>query len=137
MSLTSPPVLASSPAVEYTQRMNRVLDHIDRHLDTPLELVTLADVTHFSVFHFHRMLATWMGETLGDYVRRRRLEVAALCLAGYVHTTVQDPQISPHPPVPDSDLCAMGAGPRSDARGCVLRHRAGRSEHHACGAVPL
>lgn len=78
MSLTSPPVLASSPAVEYTQRMNRVLGHIDRHLDTPLELATLADATHISVFHFHRMLATWMGESLGDYVRRRRLEVAAV-----------------------------------------------------------
>ncbi|WP_217901324.1 GyrI-like domain-containing protein [Rhodoferax sp. TH121] len=74
-------VLARSPAAEYTQRMNRVLDHIDRHLDTPLELAALAEVAHFSAFHFHRMFAAWMGETLGDYVRRRRLEVGALHLA--------------------------------------------------------
>lgn len=74
-------VLVRSPAAEYTQRMNRVLDHIDRHLDAPLELSALADVAHFSAFHFHRMFAAWMGETLGDYVRRRRLEVGALHLA--------------------------------------------------------
>lgn len=66
---------------EYARRMNAVLDHIDRHLDTPLDLAQLADVAHFSRFHFHRVFAAWMGETLGDYARRRRLETAALRLA--------------------------------------------------------
>lgn len=79
---------ARSPAAEYTQRMNRVLDHIDHHLDTPLELAALAEVAHFSAFHFHRMFAAWMGETLGDYVRRRRLEVGALHLAGNAAASV-------------------------------------------------
>lgn len=73
---------AHTPAAAYAQRMNRVLDHIDQHLDTPLELATLADAAHFSAFHFHRVFVAWMGETLGDYVRRRRLEVAAVHLAG-------------------------------------------------------
>lgn len=57
--------------------MHRVLEHIDRHLDQSLELDALADVANFSRFHFHRVFAAWSGETLGDYVRRRRLEVAA------------------------------------------------------------
>jgi AraC family transcriptional regulator len=57
--------------------MHRVLEHIDRHLDEQLELQTLASVANFSSFHFHRLFSAWMGETLGDYVRRRRLEVAA------------------------------------------------------------
>ncbi len=65
---------------EYTQRMNRVLDHIDRHLDQALALPDLAAVANFSPFHFHRLFAVWMGETLGDYLRRRRLEVGALML---------------------------------------------------------
>ena len=60
--------------------MNRVLDHIDRHLDTPLDLAQLADVANFSRFHFHRVFAAWMGETLGDYARRRRLEYGAFLL---------------------------------------------------------
>ena len=65
---------------EYAQRMNRVLDYVDTNLGTPLELSALAQIAHFSPFHFHRMFATWMGETLGDYVRRRRLEQGAWLL---------------------------------------------------------
>jgi AraC family transcriptional regulator len=66
---------------EYERRMNRVLDHIDRHLDAQLDLPALADIANFSRYHFHRLFAAWMGETLGDYVRRRRLETAAHKLA--------------------------------------------------------
>jgi len=62
--------------------MNRVLDYIDQHLDTPLDLPALAALAHFSPYHFHRLFAAWMGETLGDYLRRRRLDVAAVLLAG-------------------------------------------------------
>lgn len=65
---------------EYESRMHRVLAYIDQHLDKPLDLATLAEVAHFSSFHFHRLFAAWMGETLGDYLRRRRLEVAAIKL---------------------------------------------------------
>jgi AraC family transcriptional regulator len=60
--------------------MHRVLEHIDRELDQPLDLERLAAVANFSSFHFHRLFTAWMGETLGDYVRRRRLELAALRL---------------------------------------------------------
>ncbi len=66
---------------EYERRMHRVLEHIDQHLDEPLDLNALATVAHFSAFHFHRLFGAWMGETLGDYLRRRRLEVAAQRLA--------------------------------------------------------
>jgi AraC family transcriptional regulator len=65
---------------EYASRMHRVLEHIDRHLDKALDLDTLAGVANFSAFHFHRLFSAWMGETLGEYLRRRRLEVAALRL---------------------------------------------------------
>lgn len=66
---------------EYADRMRRVTEHIDRHLDQTLDLDTLATVAHFSPFHFHRLFLAWMGETLGDYLRRRRCEVAATRLA--------------------------------------------------------
>ena len=65
---------------EYARRTHKVLEHIDQHLDQSLELGTLAEVAHFSAFHFHRLFLAWMGETLGDYLRRRRLEVAAFRL---------------------------------------------------------
>ncbi|WIV97096.1 AraC family transcriptional regulator [Kinneretia aquatilis] len=67
--------------LRHAQRMNALLDHIDRHLDQTLDLSSLAERMHFSPFHFHRVFAAWMGETLGDYLRRRRLDVAALMLA--------------------------------------------------------
>jgi AraC family transcriptional regulator len=60
--------------------MHRVLEFVDQRLDEQLELDTLAKVANFSSFHFHRLFTAWFGETLGDYVRRRRLETAALRL---------------------------------------------------------
>jgi len=45
-------------------------------------LRALARVAHFSPFHFHRVFFSWTGETLGDYLRRRRLEIAAIRLVG-------------------------------------------------------
>ncbi len=68
---------ASRSRSEYARRMNRVLDYIDAHLAEPLELATLADVAHFSPYHFHRLFDAWMGETLGSYLRRQRLEAGA------------------------------------------------------------
>jgi AraC family transcriptional regulator len=67
---------------EYSARMHRVLEYIDRHLDQELDLRALARVAHFSAFHFHRIFLSWTGETLGVYLRRRRLEIAAIRLAG-------------------------------------------------------
>jgi len=61
--------------------MHRAIAHIDKHLDEPLDLNTVAEVAHFSSFHFHRLFSAWMGETFGDYMRRRRVEVAAMRLS--------------------------------------------------------
>jgi AraC family transcriptional regulator len=72
----------------YEGRMHAVLTYIDDHLDQALPLATLADVAHFSPFHFHRMFSAWLGETLGDCLRRRRLEVAALRLITQPRTPV-------------------------------------------------
>lgn len=60
--------------------MHRVLEYIDHRLDEQLELDMLAKVANFSSFHFHRLFTAWFGETVGDYVRRRRLETAAMRL---------------------------------------------------------
>jgi len=57
-----------------------VVEHIDRHLDENLDLATLARVANFSAFHFHRLFHALTGEPLGDYIRRRRLEMAAMRL---------------------------------------------------------
>ena len=68
--------------------MHRVLEAIDHRLDQPLDLTQLAAVANFSPYHFHRVFAAWMGETLGDYLRRRRVELAATRLAAQPRLSV-------------------------------------------------
>jgi AraC family transcriptional regulator len=82
--------MAQESRHEYARRMHQVQAYIDAHLDQNLDLATLAGVAHFSAFHFHRLFAAWMGETLGDYLRRRRLEWAAVRLVSQPDTTVLD-----------------------------------------------
>jgi AraC family transcriptional regulator len=62
---------------EYARRINRVLDHIEVHLGEELRLEDLAAVACFSPFHFHRLFKAFCGETIGEHLRRRRLERAA------------------------------------------------------------
>ncbi|WP_085639335.1 MULTISPECIES: GyrI-like domain-containing protein [unclassified Pseudomonas] len=85
--MTTKPSAQASRA-EYARRINRVLNYIDAHIDQPLDGAHLADIANFSRFHFHRIFAAWMGETLGSYAQRRRLEKAALRLACGSHETV-------------------------------------------------
>jgi AraC family transcriptional regulator len=68
--------------------MHAVIEFIDRHLDSNLDLATLAGVANFSAFHFHRLFGALAGEALGDYVRRRRLEMAAVRLRAQTRVPV-------------------------------------------------
>jgi AraC family transcriptional regulator len=66
---------------EYERRLHKVLAYIDEHIDRPIDLKQLAQVAGFSAFHFHRIFAAHVGETLGSYLTRRRVELAAARLA--------------------------------------------------------
>lgn len=62
---------------EYVKRILKVLVYIEQHLDDELTIETLAQLAHFSVFHFHRLFRVFVGEPLNGYIRRLRLERAA------------------------------------------------------------
>ena len=62
---------------DYTERILRVLVHIQQNLDEALPLENLAAIAHFSSFHFHRIFRGMVGESVMQYVRRLRLERAA------------------------------------------------------------
>lgn len=79
---------------EYERRIHRVIAHIDRHLDESLDLDALAAVANFSSFHFHRLFLAWTGETLGDYLRRRRVESGALRMLAQPRLPVLDVAVS-------------------------------------------
>lgn len=68
--------MAPSHQTDYHERLNRVLDHIQRHPDGDLSLAALARIAHFSPFHFHRIFRTHTGLTLNAFVTRSRLERA-------------------------------------------------------------
>lgn len=65
----------------YHARMQRVLDHIDAHLDADLSVEALAGVAAFSPFHFHRQFALLFGLPVYRYVQLARLKRASFALA--------------------------------------------------------
>lgn len=75
----------------YHARMQRVLDHIDRHLDGDLDLDAVSGVAAFSKFHFHRQFRATFGVSLHRYVQLARLKRASKQLAdgqGHSVTTI-------------------------------------------------
>ena len=66
-----------STAIDYRRRMEGVLRHIQLHLNDTLTPEDLAGVAHISKFHFHRVFSGMVGESVGEHVRRLRLEKAA------------------------------------------------------------
>jgi AraC family transcriptional regulator len=65
----------------YHARMQRVLDHIDRHLDGDLDLEAVSSVAAFSRFHFHRQFKATFGVSLHRYVQLARMRRASKRLA--------------------------------------------------------
>ncbi|MFH0761157.1 MAG: AraC family transcriptional regulator [Bacteroidota bacterium] len=75
---------------QYIGRINRVMDYIESHIADPMTLEELAEVAVFSKYHFHRLFTAMVGETLYEYIRRKRLERAAGLLAERTDLTVSD-----------------------------------------------
>lgn len=67
----------TSTIEEYRKQINIIVEYIKNHLDEPIELAKLAEISHFSPYHFHRITRAFMGEPIGAYIVRIRLETAA------------------------------------------------------------
>lgn len=68
--------MAANSEKSYQERILTVLIYIQNHLDDALSLELLADVAHFSPYHFHRIFTANTGESVKSYLRRLRLERA-------------------------------------------------------------
>lgn len=64
-------------AKENVARINKALFFIEEHLNEKLSLETIAASAHFSAFHFHRLFSVVVGETVHNYINRKRIEKAA------------------------------------------------------------
>jgi AraC family transcriptional regulator len=68
-------------ATYYRARVERALRYIAEHRAEPLRLADVARVARLSEFHFHRIFASVMGESVARFIARSRLEHAACRLA--------------------------------------------------------
>lgn len=75
---------------DYINRINRVVDYVEAHLDEDLALEQLARIACFSRFHFHRIFQTVTGECLAAAVQRIRLDKAAAMLHNNSGSSITD-----------------------------------------------
>jgi AraC family transcriptional regulator len=73
----------------YLERINRVISYINNHLDSEMTIDTLAEISHFSPFHFHRIMKAFLGESLRSYIIRQRMELSVQMLR-YTSTPIAE-----------------------------------------------
>jgi len=101
----------STQVRDYIQRINCVMDYIDRHLGEAMTLEALASVAGFSPYHFHRIFAAMVGETLFGFIGRLRLERSLGLLYG-----------DPYRPVTDVALACGFSSPAAFSRAFSARY---------------
>jgi len=65
----------------YQNRLLKVIEHVDAHLDAALSVDELSSIAAFSKFHFHRQFYEFFGLNVSKFVQLVRLNRAAQQLA--------------------------------------------------------
>jgi AraC family transcriptional regulator len=76
--------------LDYVDRVNRAIDYVTENLAQPIKLEDVARAACFSSYHFHRIFRGLMGETLGDFIKRVRLERSLYLLSHRKGTTLTE-----------------------------------------------
>lgn len=66
--------------MEWIERLNDAMNYIEEHLDKEIDYVQLGKIACCSQYHFQRMFTYMAGMTLSEYIRRRRMSLAAVDL---------------------------------------------------------
>ena len=74
---------------EYLEKRNKVVEYINNNLDKKISISELAKISNLSKFHFHRIIKSLLGEPIGNYITRTRIETATL-LIRYSNLKIQD-----------------------------------------------
>jgi AraC family transcriptional regulator len=74
----------------YLKRLNTVFVYIENNLHKEINLEDLSSVSYFSKFHFIRLFTSLIGETPFEYIKRLRLEKAAVHLKVYKSKKIQE-----------------------------------------------
>ena len=86
---------------DYSRRINIIVEYINNHLADDIDLDVLAGISNFSPYHFHRILKAFLGEPIGAFITRVRVETAARLLR-YTDMSVQEIAYSVGYDVPSS-----------------------------------
>ncbi len=57
--------------------LERAIDYIEKHIDEELTPGIVAAAIGFSEYHFHRIFSSSLGESISEYIKKRRLVRAA------------------------------------------------------------
>lgn len=63
--------------MEWVEHLNQAIDYIEAHITEEIGYEQLGRVACCSAYHFQRMFAYMAGVPLGEYIRRRRMSLAA------------------------------------------------------------
>ena len=76
------------------EQINLALSHIHFNFGDKLTAEDLANISGYSIFHFHRIFKEITGENVNDYIRNTRLEKASNLLLYNQHQTIETIAIS-------------------------------------------
>lgn len=63
--------------MSYMESVQRAIDYIEEHLDEELDLSSIAEEAYISVAQLYRVFYALTGHPVKDYIRKRRMSVAA------------------------------------------------------------
>lgn len=63
--------------MDYNARIQATIDYIEENIDNPIDLSDLSKKAFCSVPHFYRIFSSVVGMSVMDYIRKRRLSIAA------------------------------------------------------------
>lgn len=63
--------------ISYFSHLTRAINYIEKHIKEDLTLDNVAKEAGFSLYHFHRIFHSMVGFSLKEYIRKRRLSLAA------------------------------------------------------------
>ena len=68
--------------MEWIERLNESLLYIEEHLTDEIDYEQLGRIACCSAYHYQRMFTYMAGVTLSEYIRRRKMSLAAVDLQG-------------------------------------------------------
>ena len=68
--------------MEWVERLNQSMGYIEEHLTDEIDYEQLGRIACCSAYHFQRMFTYMAGVTLAEYIRRRKMSLAAVDLQG-------------------------------------------------------